>query len=99
MRDRAISIADLNPLRLWIESRPDVPEGDWYKDFGSSKTCGHGSYPTMFQASRASSERQGHLPRELPGWAPTARDGGCEGHIHESTTRTKPLARRTLRVA
>jgi len=37
MRDRAISIADLNQLRAWIESKPEVPEGDWYKDFGSFK--------------------------------------------------------------
>jgi hypothetical protein len=29
MRDRAISIADLNHLRLWIDSNPEVPEGDW----------------------------------------------------------------------
>ncbi|MBV9037553.1 MAG: hypothetical protein JO182_23890 [Acidobacteriaceae bacterium] len=48
MRDRAISIADLNQLRLWIETRPEVPEGDWYKDFGSSKICGSGSYPKTF---------------------------------------------------
>jgi len=27
MRDRAISIADLNQLRAWIESKPEVPEG------------------------------------------------------------------------
>ena len=47
MRDRAISIADLNQLRLWIESKPEVPEGD-YKDFGSFKICGHGSYPKTF---------------------------------------------------
>jgi len=48
MRDRSIGIADLNQLRLWIESRPEVPEGDWYKDFGSFKICGHGSYPKTF---------------------------------------------------
>src|SRR6267143_6645770 len=48
MRDRAISIADLNQLRVWIESKPEVPEGDWYKDFGSFKICGHGSYPKTF---------------------------------------------------
>jgi hypothetical protein len=35
MRDRAVTLGDLNQLRLWIESRPEVPEGDWYKDFGS----------------------------------------------------------------
>ena len=48
MRDRAIRLADLNQLRLWIESQPEVPEGDWYKDFGSFKICGHGSYPKTF---------------------------------------------------
>jgi len=48
MRDRAISIAGLNQLRLWIESQPEVPEGDWYKDFGSFKICGHGAYPKTF---------------------------------------------------
>jgi len=25
-----------------------VPEGDWYKDFGSFKICGHGAYPKTF---------------------------------------------------
>lgn len=48
IRDRAISIRDLNQLRLWIESKPDVPEGDWYKDFGSFKICGLGPYPKTF---------------------------------------------------
>jgi len=48
MRERAISIADLNRLRLWIESRPEVPESDWYKDFGSFKICGQGSFPKTF---------------------------------------------------
>ena len=48
MRDRSISLADLNQLRLWIESRPDVPDGDWYKDFGSFKRCGHGRLPKTF---------------------------------------------------
>lgn len=48
MRDRAISIADLNQLRLWIDSQPEVPDGDWYKDFGSFKICGNGSYPKTF---------------------------------------------------
>jgi hypothetical protein len=48
MRDRAISIADLNQLRLWIESKPEVPAGDWYKDFGSFKICGQGSFPKTF---------------------------------------------------
>ena len=48
MHDRSISIADLNQLRLWIESGPEVPEENWYKDFGSFKICGRGSYPKTF---------------------------------------------------
>ncbi|HLK69490.1 MAG TPA: hypothetical protein VKU19_38935 [Bryobacteraceae bacterium] len=41
----AISISDLNQLRLWVEMCPEVPDGDWYKDFGSFNICGTGSYP------------------------------------------------------
>jgi hypothetical protein len=48
MRDRAISLADLNELRLWIDTQPEVPEGDWYKDFGSFKLCGTGPLPKTF---------------------------------------------------
>ena len=48
MRDRSIGIADLNQLRVWIESNPMVPEGEWYKDFGSFKICGEGPYPKTF---------------------------------------------------
>jgi hypothetical protein len=48
MRDRSISIADLNQLRLWIESQPELPGGEWFKDFGSFKICGTGSYPKTF---------------------------------------------------
>ncbi len=48
MRDRSIGIADLNQLRLWIESKPEVPNAEWYKDFGSFRICGAGSYPKTF---------------------------------------------------
>ena len=48
MRDRSIGIADLNRLRLWVETNPEVPESEWYKDFGSFKICGCGAYPTTF---------------------------------------------------
>jgi hypothetical protein len=51
MRDRDISLGDLNQLRLWIESKPLVPEGKWYKDFGSFKLCGKGKYPKTFLTS------------------------------------------------
>ena len=48
MRDRAISVDDLNRLRLWLETKPNVPPGRWYKDFGSFKLCGKGKYPKTF---------------------------------------------------
>ena len=51
MGDRRISLADLNKLRIWVESRPDVPAGKWYKDFGSFKLCGEGRYPKTFLLS------------------------------------------------
>jgi hypothetical protein len=59
MRDRKISVDDLNLLRLWIESKPDVPEGLWYKDFASFKLCGEGKYPkTFLMAGQAAEGRE-----------------------------------------
>jgi hypothetical protein len=48
MRDRGIRLEDLNKLRVWLESKPLVPEGPWYKEFGSFKLCGEGAYPKTF---------------------------------------------------
>lgn len=48
MLDRSISLDDLNKLRLWVETQPEVPEGDWFKDFASFKICGHGPLPKTF---------------------------------------------------
>jgi hypothetical protein len=48
MHDRNISLTDLNQLRHWMETQPEVPEGSWYKDFGSFKLCGEGKYPKTF---------------------------------------------------
>ena len=52
MRDRAIGLADLNQLRLWVETKPELPEGDWYKDFGSFKICGRGALAKTFLLRR-----------------------------------------------
>jgi hypothetical protein len=48
MRDCEIGVDDLNLLRLRIESKPDVPEGLWYKDFTSFERCREGKYPKTF---------------------------------------------------
>ena len=59
MRERAISVSDLNRLRLWMDSHPKVPEGDWYKDFGSFKICGHGSCPKTFLLANQAAKGHG----------------------------------------
>jgi len=48
MHDRGMSVADLNQLRRWMETNPEVPDGEWFKDFGSFKLCGRGPLPTTF---------------------------------------------------
>lgn len=48
LRERKITAADLYALKLWRESGPEAPDGDWYKDFGSFKICGRGQYPKTF---------------------------------------------------
>jgi hypothetical protein len=48
LRDRKITAEDLYQLKLWRESEPDAPDGEWYKDFGSFKICGEGRFPKTF---------------------------------------------------
>ena len=48
LTDRGITGEDLDKLRVWVQSQPDVPAGDWYKDFGSFKIRGTGADPTTF---------------------------------------------------
>jgi hypothetical protein len=47
-KERKITMEDLFALREWRTHSPDVPEGRWYKDFGSFKLCGEGQYPKTF---------------------------------------------------
>jgi hypothetical protein len=47
-QERAISPDDLHALAEWKEQDPDVPEGAWFKDFGTFKLCGTGKFPSTF---------------------------------------------------
>jgi hypothetical protein len=47
-KERKITMEDLFALEEWRKHSPDVPEGRWYKDFGSFKLCGKGQYPKTF---------------------------------------------------
>jgi hypothetical protein len=48
MHGRNIGLADLNRLRVWLDLKPTVPDGPWYKNFGSFKLCGEGKLPKTF---------------------------------------------------
>ena len=47
-KERKISEQDLFSLAEWKAQDPDVPDGEWYKDFGSFKLCGNGKFPNTF---------------------------------------------------
>jgi hypothetical protein len=50
LRDRRITASDLYKLQFWLEQPPgpDVPEGDWFKDFGTFKLAGRGELVLTF---------------------------------------------------
>lgn len=47
-KERQISHSDLLALAEWKREDPDVPDGEWFKDFGTFKVCGKGRYPSTF---------------------------------------------------
>jgi hypothetical protein len=47
-KERQISEKDLFALAEWKIQDSDVPDGDWYKDFGTFKLCGTGKFPSTF---------------------------------------------------
>ena len=47
-KERQISQDDLFALAEWKAEDPEVPDGDWYKDFGTFKLCGYGRFPGTF---------------------------------------------------
>ena len=48
MCERKLSPGDMFALKEWVDHSPLVPDGDWYKDFGTFKLCGTGSTPKTF---------------------------------------------------
>jgi hypothetical protein len=53
MHDRKISLEDLNQLRLWMEAKPKVPEGAWYKAPVTSPQQQHDSVCTTRRVLRS----------------------------------------------
>jgi hypothetical protein len=47
-KERRISEQDLFDLPEWKAHDHDVPDGNWYKDFGTFKLCGTGKFRARF---------------------------------------------------
>jgi hypothetical protein len=47
-RDGRISVADFDELRDWLNSDPEVPQGEWYKRFPKFTLAGEGELPKTF---------------------------------------------------
>jgi hypothetical protein len=48
LKDRRITASDLQALQEWIAHAPPVPNGKWFKNFGTFKLCGEGDTPLTF---------------------------------------------------
>ncbi len=47
-RIRELKAEDLLRLMEWVSSNPEVPDGDWCRDFGTFKLVGAGEIPKTF---------------------------------------------------
>ncbi len=45
---RAIPAAQLELLAKWLDTEPDVPDGQWYKRFSGMTICGEGELIKTF---------------------------------------------------
>lgn len=48
LREREISKPELYKLQFWVTARPSVPDGPWFKDFGTFVLVGDGEFPKTF---------------------------------------------------
>lgn len=49
---REITLENLHEMQKWIETNPTVPDGDWYKRFGSFTICGEGPLVKTFLTAK-----------------------------------------------
>jgi len=61
VESRAIPAGQIEALARWLDTEPDVPEGDWYKRLPGMTVCGEGDLIKTFLLP-------GHYPRgqQLP---------------------------------
>lgn len=56
IRSRKIPATQLEMVAAWLDTEPDVPDGEWYKRFSGMTVCGQGELITTFLLP-------GHAPR------------------------------------
>jgi len=48
IEERKISAEQLVSLARWLDTEPEVPEGEWYKRFSGMTVCGEGELIKTF---------------------------------------------------
>ena len=48
IQSRSISADQLSLLARWLDTEPEVPEGEWYKRFFGMTVCGEGELVKTF---------------------------------------------------
>jgi len=48
IQERKIPASQLELLARWLDTEPEVPEGDWYKSFSGMIVCGDGALIKTF---------------------------------------------------
>jgi hypothetical protein len=48
IQSRKIPATQLELLATWLDTEPDVPEGEWYKRFSGMTVCGEGELIKTF---------------------------------------------------
>ena len=48
IQERQIDASQLELLAKWLDGRPEVPEGPWYKKFSGMTVCGEGDLVKTF---------------------------------------------------
>ena len=48
IQQRKIPASQLELLARWLDTEPEVPEGDWFKRFSGMTVCGQGEFIKTF---------------------------------------------------
>lgn len=75
-KEREISIDDLVAVANWKAQDPDVPDGEWYRDFGTFKLCGKGRVSEHISSAKPNGPRQKRLTSDTMLKLARPRPGG-----------------------